>query len=664
MAVQLDPATSASGGSEAGPLDQVGGHSGDHRWFRVTRQWPAAVCCGLYVVLATMMYGHFGSLGSGHMAGIGSMDSIGQIWWLAWAAHALPDVHNLFLAQGQNYPFGANFGQNVSMLAIGVVLMPITKLFGPVVAWNIALRLAVAVSAASMCLVLRRWTTWWPAAFLGGLLYGFSAYTTALGDSVFLIFVALPPLIFLLLHEIVVRQKWRPGRTGVLLGLVCAVQFFISTEVLASTMVMGAIAVVLLVFVHRRTLAERWRYAATAFAFALGVVLLLLIYPAWFTFAGPQHISGPPVPASYWATYLPVDLLSLIIPGTLQWFDPSHLAQTVQLLHQGELLYLGLPLIVVLVCFAVFFRKKRVIFFAGAMAVFAFVLSLGPRLWIDGHVTQIPLPFALFAHLPALDGFQIGRFALFTDLFAAGMFAIGIDELWKRLRQSRHLARLSPRWSTVGGIAVVGAIVVMVALPLLPSHTQPASPTNVPTFFTSTAVDSIPPGSVVLAYPYPDGTSTGLSQTVLRIFYTSLHSVMLDQAVAGMRYNLIGGFGPWFPSPTGRNGTPSPALLEPQSVQTLFDVALSDGNETATQRAVLSKRNLTRDLRVFLQNYDVETVIVQNRISVNVHGRPPILVGHSASVVRHLTAAIGPPVDTGGVTAWFHVQKRLAAITR
>ena len=69
-------------------------------------------------------------------------DSVEQIWWLAWAAHALPNVHNLFIALGQNYPYGQNFGANGSMLALGVLFAPITKIFGPVVTSSVRLSLA------------------------------------------------------------------------------------------------------------------------------------------------------------------------------------------------------------------------------------------------------------------------------------------------------------------------------------------------------------------------------------------------------------------------------------------------------------------------------------------------------------------------------------------
>src|ERR1700722_19683869 len=99
MAVRLEPATGASGDSQATPSDREGGQTSDRRWSTIKRQWPAAVCFALYVVLAMVAYGHFGSLGPGHMTGSGSPDVIEQVWWLAWTAFALPHGHSLFLTQ-------------------------------------------------------------------------------------------------------------------------------------------------------------------------------------------------------------------------------------------------------------------------------------------------------------------------------------------------------------------------------------------------------------------------------------------------------------------------------------------------------------------------------------------------------------------------------------
>jgi hypothetical protein len=616
---------------------QVDGH---HNFWTDHRYLPGVICCLLYAAVALLEFGPLGSLGSGHMTGFGSMDSIEQIWWLTWTAYALPHLHSIAIAQGQNYPVGQNFGVNGSMVALGVVFTPLTRVLGAIVTWNIAVRLAVVASAASMCFVLRRWTTWWPAAFLGGLFYGFSAYTTHHTSYLFLNFVPLPPLILLLLDEILVRQRWRPGRTGILLGAACVLQFFISTEILATTVVVGAIGVVLLALVRRHLLIEQWRYAATAFGTGLGVSCLLLFVPLVITFAGPQHLNGPPFSPTVLAGS-PGDLLSLIVPSG-EWLNP--LAITGPTFTNGALLYLGVPMVVVLAFFAAFFRKQRAILFFGCMALITFVLSLGSQLHVAGQRAGVPLPAIVLEHLPLVDGLVPTRLSLFTALFAAAMFATGVDELWKRMTKSSRSWGLASRSKLAIRVVAVGALVVAVGVPLVPDGWQLSVPTEVPPFFTSAAVRSIPPDSVVLAFPYPDLTSTNPYSILL-----PTRSIMLDQAVAAMRFKVIGGYG-WFPSPTGQFGTTAPTPLKPDSVQALFDGALTL-RPTPAQKAVLAKADLTTDLREFLRDHLVQTVLVLHE-------------GESSAIIsRSVTAAIGPPVESGGVTVWFHVGQRLKAAT-
>ena len=182
------------------------------RGFRSGRPWwPGAICLGLYLILTILEFGPSTSLGAGGIAVEGGSDGASQIWFLEWTQYALAHGHNPFFSQWQSFPTGLNVGVDTSMVALGVIFSPVTSLFGPIVTWNVLLRLAVVLSAFSMCLVLRRWTRWWPAAFFGGLIYGFSAYVTFNLGHLFLVFVPLPPLMFLLLHEILVRQQWRPA---------------------------------------------------------------------------------------------------------------------------------------------------------------------------------------------------------------------------------------------------------------------------------------------------------------------------------------------------------------------------------------------------------------------------------------------------------------------
>ena len=406
---------------------------------RVRRSWPGVTCCAVYTVLAFARYG-FDSVGSSRIAGLKWNDSVEQIWWLGWAAHTLPNIQHLFLAQGQDYPYGQNFGVNGSMLALGVLFAPITKIFGPVVAFNILLRLALAASAASMCFVLRRWTIWWPAAFVGGLLYGFSAYTSTFGSDLFLIFVPLPPLILMVLHEIFVRQRWRAGSAGIVLGLLCVLQFFIWVEVLAGTVVIGFLCVAIVLVFTRDKLAaavalcdeEQLRIAQVSLRFfsAIHCGLLLPALEAFVDRHDRRHRWGVSTPTCCRHSW------------------PRLISGLFRLCSQG------VTTLTISVCLwsscspsspSSFTVERRLSFPAPWRS---WPLSLSPGILPHDQRTRIvrfSLPFALFAHLPALSGFEARRFALFTDLFVAAMFAIGMDELWKRARECR-LIRPPIRW--------------------------------------------------------------------------------------------------------------------------------------------------------------------------------------------------------------------------
>jgi len=64
---------------------------------------------------------------------------------------------------------------------------------------------------------------------------------------------------------------------------------------------------------------------------------------------------------------------------------------------------------------------------------------------------------------------------------------------------------------------------------------------------------------------------------------------------------------------------------------------------------------------MFLRKYSVQTVLVvpPGRLpsaDTRIHMNPTV-------VTEHVTAALGPPTHVDGVTVWFHVRQRLAALT-
>ena len=191
------------------------------------------------------------------------------------------------------------------------------------------------------------------------------------------------------------------------------------------------------------------------------------------------------------------------------------------------------------------------------------------------------------------------------------------------------------------------SLVAVLAVVNLPTRTEAASPTDASVFFSSTAAKRIPAASVVLAYPYPDPPYDP-GGAALSSGFERVNDVLLDQAVSGMPFKVIGGYG-WRPT-KGLYDSPRPSSLEPASVQALFDSAFTGVTRRRQARAIDSS-NLTDDLRTFLRRYHVETVVV-------------LPFGHDpATVIAHLEAAIGPPEHHADATVWFGVQDRLGVAT-
>jgi hypothetical protein len=607
------------------------------------------VCIAAYAALAMLDFGHLSSIGPAHMAELEGMDQIVQVWWIEWAYYALIHGHNPLFTDWQNYPDGFNAGVNGSILVLGWLASPITSIFGPVVTWNILERTAPFLSALSMCLVLRRWTTWWPAAFVGGLLYGFSCYVTLSGDHLFLAFVPLPPLFFLLLYEALVRQRWGPKRTGILLALVCAAQYFIFSEIFASMVMIGVLAIVLWVLATRKRISVDVHYLKTAALSAVLVGAAMLVYPILFNLFGPEHINGVPnSPAGLAMQH--GDLLGLFVPGFRLRLTVPGLVFSSYLLD-SRTLYLGIPLLIAIGTIVVLLRKRGIVLLAGAMTLISLILSLGSTLYIAGHDTHVPLPFIVLAHLPLVQGFLSTRFSLYTILFGSMVVAIGVDAIYHHMLTSHYLSRFTLRRRVVASAVLGLTIALIVALPTLPSQQQSTSAPDVSPFFaTLEASKNIPDGSTVLAYPYPGnpvypGTIVGFSYSSR---YQSVNDALLDQAVSGMPFRLIGGYG-WRPSGS-TYGSPDSSDLGPRSVRDLFDFAFYGVTTRSGQAKTLVTSNLSSDLRAFVERHDVSTVVV-------------LPVGqHPSTVVTFLTAALGNPSHVKGATVWFDVKHRLKSV--
>jgi len=306
--------------------------------------------------------------------------------FLSHTAYSLLHLHNPFLTNFYNYPMGVNMMDNDFMPLIGLLAMPLTLSIGPTAAINILVVVGFASSATAAFFAFARWTSWTPAAYLGALLYGFSPFMVSQGQAHFLFLLApIPPLVLLLLDEILVRQERRAIRSGVALGLLVSAHLLISPEIMATMVLISVIGIALLVLFHWRRLRDRLHHAARALSVAAGTAMVVSAYPLWLFLFGPEHVVGPAQPRSI-LDALSNDIVSVFLPSQVQRISPmslQHIENTVAPLgtwtaENGA--YIGIPLLLVLTLFAIRYWRFGIVRFASTMGLVSLVLSLGRRI--------------------------------------------------------------------------------------------------------------------------------------------------------------------------------------------------------------------------------------------------------------------------------------------
>ena len=439
---------------------------------------------------------------NGRAITVNSSDQALFEWLLAFGGHSVFHGENPLYTYLINVPDGVNLAVNTSITVYAVVFAPLTYLIGPPATFLVVLTLNLAATAIVWYWLLSRHLVRSPfAAAIGGLFIGFSPGMVSHANA-HLNWTA-GWLVPLLVWRVFALR--RPGRwllDGVILGVLVAIAFSIAAEGLFFT----ALALGLFVVVWALHPANRAEARAVLPSFLRGLAVtavvggLLLAYPLWLHFAGPQRFSGtgfePVIHSEDIAAYVSYPRRSLAGEAGLR----TSLAPN----PTEENSFFGLPLLVLTVgCFALLRRRadparRATLWALGIVAVIFTLLSFGPVAKVDGHRYHLPMPFDLLGHLPVVNAALPARLALVVTPVIGVLLAYTVDQL--RQHPPRRAAAVA--W-TVGFLV---ALVPLLPTPLLTSEREP-----IPRFITSGAWRNyVSPGGVLTPAPlaldvYPDG---------------------------------------------------------------------------------------------------------------------------------------------------------------
>ncbi len=560
----------------------------------------------VYLALSLVLWWHVWVTGDPSTSvTCGCGDTAQGVWWMEWVPWAVQHGHNLFLSQQLfSRRGGVNALANTSVLALSLLLAPVTAIAGPVASFNVANLLAPVVSGLAMFAAASKVTRLFAARLTAGALYAFSPFmlrNTVIGHLQ-LTWAFYPPLVFWLLVTLVRDRAAKPVTIGFQLGILTVVQFFIGLETIALTAIAAAVAALVAVVGAPRA---GWRLGprfARALAPAAGVTAVALAYPLWFFLAGPQHVAGPLSLGTGAAT-------DAIVNAGRDVHRSNALERVVGYLGAGgpTVEYLGVALLVFLALSAAVWRPRRLPLVLAGSGLLLWALTIeATGLW------------RLVDRWPLLSNVVPVRFTLIIDMIAALLLACSVDGWWTWVR--RHGAGVAAaarrrRWAAASlAVVTVGVLVPVAATYTVPLATETPS---VPSWFVSPAPQRLP-GSTVLAVPFSDSVYS---------------DAMFWQAKARFSYSLVAGW-EFVPGGDGRHeqqvspiGGAFPILESLSPLRAQAAPALT----SATVRVL--RRAMTRWLPLLV---------------AVVRGVP----GGTAAA-GYLTAAIGTlPTFSGGVWSW------------
>jgi hypothetical protein len=415
-------------------------------------------------------------------------------WMLAHGARVITDgVYPFFSAQ-MNYPDGVNIMANTSVLAVSLPMTPITLMFGPHVAFNLFLTLALATTGISWYLVLsRQFVKSRLAAWVGALFCAFGpSMISHAGGHPNIVSQFLVPLIIWRVLEL---RTGRSIRNGLILSGLLVWQAFINLEILFMTAVGLGLFCAVMAVARRRTHPGEVRSFLRGIVVAAVVTLTVLAYPLSVQFFGPQSYQGLPE----FVRNFGADLGSFTAYAQRSVAGNSATASRLSQNASEQNSFFGWGLVILFFGLIAWMRRSVAVVTMGVVALLYAAFSLGPRIYLNGVNTGVPGIWAILHSVPVLNSAVPTRWAMAITPVVGIVLALGCQKA-SDLIKSQPSARGPVRVAMITAVA-------MALVPLVPTPLQTAPMAPIPAFVTSGAWKQyVDANHTVVALPLPDSS--------------------------------------------------------------------------------------------------------------------------------------------------------------
>ncbi|MEV4345424.1 hypothetical protein AB0J83_13180 [Actinoplanes sp. NPDC049596] len=456
--------------------------------------WRDLLACATFVVIAFYITAPLW-LNLDHQLRDDPQDQAFFEWMMAHGARVLTDGAYPFFSDRMNYPDGVNMMANTSVLAVSLSMSPVTLLFGPHVAFNVFLTLALAITGVSWYFALsRHFVSSRLAAWVGALFCTFApSMVSHAGGHPNIVSQFLVP--WIIVRTLRLRDPGRTVRNGLILAGLLIWQAFINLEILFMTAVGLGVFCLVMAFVRRKTHRGETRRFIRGLAVAGAVTLAVLAYPLSVQFFGPQSYHGLP----QFVRNFGADLASFTAYSSRSVAGNSAVAAELAQNPAEENAFFGWGLIILFFGLIVWMRRTATIVTLGAVALLFAAMSLGPRIFLNGINTGIPGIWSVLHSVPVLNSAVPTRWALAIAPVVGIILALGCQ-------RAADLVKAQPSARGPVRVAMITAV-AMALVPLAPVQLQIAPMAPTPEFVTSGAWKQlVDDNHTVVTLPLPDSS--------------------------------------------------------------------------------------------------------------------------------------------------------------
>lgn len=430
--------------------------------------------------------------------GVGA-DPLLFMWFMRWIPFAIGHGFNPLYSNFVSYPYGVNILWNTSIPLASICLWPVTHLFGVVVAYNVLIIGSMVAACLAMFMFCDLFFGNKIVAVVCGAVYGFSPYMVAesLGHPHLTSTSFCIPIIGIISLKFLRGQDFSKRQTllyGLSLGIVSLAELLLGEEVYATTWLVGALTLAVLMVIKpipKTSLHALLRLAGTAGLFSVILSSPLIAYQI----LGPAKPAGALQPFNVYVA----DAFNLFVPGPFRWIkDSATLSISSRFTGNGSewTSYIGIPFILIILIVSIRLWERKSIRVISVMMVLVVLLSFGPELHLDGYVTNIRLPWDLIERLPLLDSALPSRLSVYSFVFLSLFLGFFMTEFICG-RAHKNLSRLFSI-----GVLILGLAVFSPQVGSYPTSRLPKTPA----IFVNGGLDSVlPRHKTALVIPFSDG---------------------------------------------------------------------------------------------------------------------------------------------------------------